>query len=161
VTAEAGYYQPVDHRDRGRGCDVIAETADSTPRVVFEELPPVTGAPRYARNVVTDACLRWDLPDLVGPATLIISELVSNVVDHAGTMMTIEVAHRDAHLYLAVQDGGSTPPVLRDMAGDALPLRGRGLVLVAAAATTWGCDYRRGGKTVWATLAAPPDDTRP
>jgi anti-sigma regulatory factor (Ser/Thr protein kinase) len=121
--------------------------------VVFEELLPVSGAAWHARNVVTDACLRWDLPDLVGSAALIISELVSNVVDHARTVMTIEVAHRDSHLYLAVHDGASAPPVVRELAGDAL--HGRGLMLVAATATTWGYDYREHGKTVWATVAFP------
>jgi hypothetical protein len=134
----------------------IAETPDPTPRAVVEQLLPVSGAPRHARTVVTDACLRWDLPDLVGPAALIISELVSNVVDHAHTMMTIEVAHRDSHLYLAVHDGAGAPAVLRELAGD-LALRGRGLMLVAAAATTWGYDHREDGKTVWATVALLPD----
>ena len=139
----------------------IAETPDPTPRAVFEELLPVSHAARHARNLVTDACLRWDLPDLVGPAALIISELVTNVVDHAHTLMTIEVAHRDSHLYLAVHDGASAPPVPRKLAGNAQALRGRGLMLVAAAATTWGYDQNEDGKTVWATVALPRDGTRP
>jgi anti-sigma regulatory factor (Ser/Thr protein kinase) len=138
-----------------RGVRRIAETPDPTPRTVFEELLPVSGAAWRARNVVTDACLRWHLPDLVGSAALIISELVSNVVDHAQTVMTIEVAHRDSHLYLAVHDGASAPPVLRELDGDAPALRGRGLMLIAAAATTWGYDDRDDGKTVWATVAFP------
>jgi two-component sensor histidine kinase len=139
----------------------IAETPDLTPRAVSEELPPASGAPRHARNVVTDACLRWDLPDAVGTAALIITELVSNVVDHAHTVMTIEVAHRDSHLYLAVHDGASTPPVPNDLAGDAGALRGRGLMVVAAVATTWGYHQNNDGKTVWATVTLPPNDTRP
>lgn len=142
-----------------RGVRDIAETSDPTPRAVSEELPPASNAARYARKLVTDACLRWNLPDLIHPATLIISELVSNVVDHAHTVMTIEVAHRDSQLYLAVHDGASAPPELRQL-DSALPLRGRGLMLVAAAATTWGYDHREDGKTVWATVA-PPDVTHP
>ncbi len=137
----------------------IAEPPDSTPRAVFETLLPVSGASRHARNVVTDACLRWDLADAVGPAALIMSELVSNVVDHVHTAMTIEVAHRDSHLYLAVHDGASAPPVLREVGQDGPTFRGRGLVLVAAAATTWGYDNKEDGKTVWATVALPPDGT--
>jgi hypothetical protein len=100
-----GTVQPIDHWDRRlitgpqrRGVEGIAETPDPTPRAVLEELLPVPGASRRARNVVTDACLRWDLPNVVGAAAIIISELVSNVVDHAHTVMTIEVAHRDSHL---------------------------------------------------------------
>jgi anti-sigma regulatory factor (Ser/Thr protein kinase) len=110
--------------------------------------------------VVTDACLGWNLPNVVGAAAIIISELVSNVVDHAHTPMTIEVAHRDSHLYLAVHDGASTPPVAKDVTGDTRALRGRGLMLIAAVATTWGYDPNNDGKTVWATVALPPDGTR-
>jgi anti-sigma regulatory factor (Ser/Thr protein kinase) len=139
----------------------IAETPDPTPRAVLEELLPVPGASRRARTVVTDACLRWDLPHVVGAAALIISELVSNVVDHAHTAMTIEVTRRDSHLYLAVHDGASTPPVLNDLAGDARVLRGRGLMVVAAVATTWGYEQNDEGKTVWATVALPPGGTHP
>jgi len=139
----------------------ITDKPEPTPRAVFEELLPVSGAPRHARTVVTDACLRWDLPDLVGSAALIISELVSNVVEHAQTVMTIEVVHRDSHLYLAVHDRASAPPVPSEPAGDALALHGRGLMLIAAAATTWGYDQRADGKTVWATVAMPPDVTDP
>ena len=138
----------------------IAETPDPPPRAVLEELLPVAGASRRARDVVTDACLRWDLPNVVGAAAIIISELVSNVVDHAHTPMTIEVAHRDSHLYLAVHDGASTPPVPKDLAGDTRALRGRGLMLIAAVATTWGYDPNNDGKTVWATVALPPGGTR-
>jgi anti-sigma regulatory factor (Ser/Thr protein kinase) len=142
-----------------RGCE-IAESPDSLSRSVCAELLPVSGAARHARNVVTDACLRWGLPSLIAPATLIISELVSNVVDHAQTLMTVRVAHRQPDLYLAVDDGASAPPVLREWDGDGLPLRGRGLMLVAAAATTWGYERRVAGKTVWATVALPFDGTR-
>lgn len=109
--------------------------------------------------MVTDACLRWDLPDLVTPAALIISELVSNVVDHAHTLMTVRIAHRESHLYLAVDDGVSAPPVPQEMSDDVLPLRGRGLMLVSAAATTWGYERREDGKTVWATVALPFNGT--
>jgi hypothetical protein len=37
----------------------------------------------------------------------LISELVSNVVDHAYTLMTVQVGRRDSHLHFAVHDGAS------------------------------------------------------
>jgi two-component sensor histidine kinase len=129
----------------------VAETAEPVfPRVV-EDLLPVTGAPRHARNLVTDACLRWDLTHLIPPATLIISELVSNVIDHAHTIMTLEVSLRTSQLYLAVCDGSSKPPVLGRYSNP--PREGRGLHLVTAFSTAWGVIAEKGGKTVWATLA--------
>lgn len=131
----------------------IAEVSDPGRRVVSEQLLPVVGAQRHARDVVTEACLRWDFPDLVDPASLIVSELVANVVDHAHTMMTLTVAHRGSHLYLAVQDGASAPPVARTSVGGTVALRGRGLLLVEAIAATWGYSREGDGKIVWATLA--------
>jgi anti-sigma regulatory factor (Ser/Thr protein kinase) len=119
---------------------------------VVEDLLPIAHTPRHARNIVTEACLRWDLAHLITPATLIVSELVSNVVVHARTMMTLTVALRSAHLYLAVQDGSSTPPVLNGDTRYSTP-GGRGLLLVAAASAAWGYVADEGGKTVWATLA--------
>jgi anti-sigma regulatory factor (Ser/Thr protein kinase) len=131
----------------------IAETRGPTPPVICEQLLPVAHAARHARNVVTDACLRWGMPHLVAPAALIISELVSNVVDHAHTLMTIEVVCRPSHLYLAVQDCATDPPVRRDLDDTIPPVHGRGLILVETAATAWGYDYQEGGKTVWATVS--------
>jgi two-component sensor histidine kinase len=120
---------------------------------ISDEVLPVSGAARQARNVATDACLRWDLPHLVGPASLIVSELVSNVVDHAHTMADIRISLRRRYLTIAVRDGASAPPVASDPipAGDISA--GRGLLLVDATAHSWGWLPSEGGKVVWAALA--------
>jgi anti-sigma regulatory factor (Ser/Thr protein kinase) len=136
----------------------VIGTQEPTSSTVREDLLPVAQAPRRARDIVTDACLRWGLPHLIGPAALIISELVSNAVDHAETMMTVEVARGEKDLRLAVHDGSSAPPIVRVVTDRTVPMRGRGLMLVAAAATTWGYSYEDGGKSVWATIAF---DSRP
>ena len=47
----------------------------------------MVGAARQARELVTEACARWELTDLVGPACTIVTELVNNVVVHAQTPM--------------------------------------------------------------------------
>ncbi len=122
-------------------------------RLMVEELLPVAGSSRRARDVVTDVCLRWDFAHLVAPATLIISELVSNAADHAHTLMTIEAAVQGSCLYLAVHDGSSAPPVLRAGNDEAKDARGHGLQLVAAFSSAWGYVADTDGKTVWATLA--------
>jgi anti-anti-sigma regulatory factor len=114
-------------------------------RAVVEELLPVRGASRRGRDVVTDACLRWDLPHLVAPASLISSELVANVSDHVGTMMTLQVTRAPRHLLLSVRDGSTEPPVLE-------PLRGHGLQIVDATAYAWGWMPATDGKVVWASL---------
>ena len=116
-----------------------------------EELLPVAGAARQAREIAATACRQWEQPELVGPATLIVSELVSNAVHHASTVARLHLALDDRHLTVAVQDESPEPPVLRDPTS-AVTVRGRGLMLVAAVAKAWGWSPAAGGKVVWATL---------
>ena len=118
---------------------------------LIDELLPISGAARQARNVATDACLRWDLPELVAPASLIVSELVSNVVDHAHTMMTLDLSLRHRYLNMAVRDGSPDEPVAPgDVPAEAAG--GRGLFLVNATAHSWGWLPTDDGKVVWAAL---------
>jgi anti-anti-sigma regulatory factor len=120
---------------------------------ISDELLPVAGAVRHARNLVTEACAAWDMPDLVGPASLVISELVSNAVEHAGTMMTVKLARRSRYFHLAVRDGAAQPPAPAPEPRG-LAMRGRGLMLVSHVATHWGWLPTVDGKVVWATLVA-------
>jgi anti-anti-sigma regulatory factor len=113
-----------------------------------DEIIPIAGAPRHARNVVTDACVRWDLPRLAGPATLIANEFVCNVIAHANTMATLRLALRPRHLAIAVRDGSTAEPIGKTE--NDRP--GRGLLLVEAMAGSWGWLPTEGGKVVWATL---------
>ncbi|MFC7530728.1 STAS domain-containing protein [Actinoplanes sp. GCM10030250] len=119
---------------------------------IQEELLPLAGSTRHARDVVTDACLRWDLPGLVAPASLIVTELVGNVIDHADTMMTLRLSLRPRYLNMAVADGSALLPVLSAPAAPDSNGRGRGLLLVGAVAAAWGCMPSREGKVVWAAL---------
>ena len=125
-----------------------------------DELLPVSGAARQARDVATDACLRWDLPDLIGPASLIASEFVSNVIDHAHTMMNLRLALRGRYLHIALRDGSTAEPVRVERPASEV-VRGRGLAIVNAIAHSWGWLPTDGGKVVWATLAATPNPDPP
>jgi anti-sigma regulatory factor (Ser/Thr protein kinase)/anti-anti-sigma regulatory factor len=119
---------------------------------IREVLLPVAGAARRARDIVTEACVMWDATHLVAPATIVVSELVTNVVMHARTMMTLQVASRPRYLYLAVADGSPAVPLPRTE--DRLDvIGGRGLRLVDHAADRWGHRRRHDGKVVWARFA--------
>jgi len=120
--------------------------------MLSDELLPISGAARQARNVATDSCVVWDLPDLLAPACLVASELVSNVVDHARTMMSLRLTLRPRYLEIAVRDGSAAEPVARPTQGDAAAQRGRGLMLVQATAHSWGWLPTENGKVVWASL---------
>jgi anti-anti-sigma regulatory factor len=119
----------------------------ATPMLV-ENLLPVAGAGRRAREVVTEACARWELPQLTGPACIVATELVGNAAVHAGTMIELRVTLRPRQLHLSVYDGSPDPP--RRMPFD--QRGGRGLLLVDAVALSWGYLFTGDGKVVWATL---------
>lgn len=120
---------------------------------ISDELLPVSGAARRARDLSTEACARWDLPELVGPASIVVSELVSNVVAHAHTMMTLRLVLRRRYLHIAVRDGSTEEPRLVH-SSPLDPGGGRGLALVDAVARRWGSLPTDGGKVVWAVLNA-------
>jgi anti-anti-sigma regulatory factor/anti-sigma regulatory factor (Ser/Thr protein kinase) len=131
------------------------ETGRVTTSSFADQLLPVSGAARHARDIVTEACSRWGLPHLTGPGSLIASELVTNATVHAGTMMTFRITLRQRYVHIAVHDGSPQEPVLMPPADPWVP-GGRGLLLVASMAVRWGCMPSRDGKVVWAVLAARP-----
>ncbi|WP_412751091.1 STAS domain-containing protein [Krasilnikovia sp. M28-CT-15] len=123
--------------------------------VLHDTLLPVTGAARRARELATEACARWQLPALIGPACLIADELATNAVIHAHTMADIRFAVGPHHLMISVRDGSAARP-----APVRAPLHtsvtGLGLLLVDATASRWGCLPVDGGKVVWACLRTAP-----
>jgi serine/threonine-protein kinase RsbW len=106
---------------------------------------------RAARCFVADCTTAADVEER-DTAVLLVSELVTNAVLHGGPhapTATIGLAVdvlRD-RIRVEVDDAGSNRPVL----GDGRPDRpgGRGLMLVQAMASRWGCDPAGVGKTVW------------
>lgn len=123
--------------------------------LISEHIGAAAGAARRARDVVTEACLRWNLPHLTAPATLAASELVTNAVEHAHTGATLQVRLRPRHLYVAAFDGAQTEPVPGD-GHDPGAAGGRGLYLIDLVSTRWGHLRRSDGKVVWASFATAP-----
>ncbi|GAA2908604.1 hypothetical protein Acy02nite_88260 [Actinoplanes cyaneus] len=120
-------------------------------------LAPRAASVRAARDLVIRACDGWRLAGTRDDAALIMSELATNAVDHAGTEFVVTVIRRGSRLHLAVRDGDSRYPLM-GAADDGIrvPLgeRGRGLRLVHAAAEVWGAIPADNGKVVWATMPA-------
>ena len=118
-------------------------------------LPPEPDSAGQARGLVADACRSWSLPRLVFTARLVMSELVANAVEHAGTDLLVSVARRGSSLYLAVHDGSvALPRLLEPSPGARLDRRGQGLRLVDEIASSWGArrTHDRTGKVVWAMV---------
>jgi DNA-binding CsgD family transcriptional regulator len=121
-------------------------------------LRPLRRAPEQARRLVAEAARGWALPQLVHPAELAMSELVTNAVQHAGTDILVTVSRRPSGIYLAVRDGSTVLPPQAggsDAGADARPDEyGFGLWLVDQIAAAWGAlpTHERPGKVVWATV---------
>jgi anti-anti-sigma regulatory factor len=129
-----------------------ALAAEPAPEPIRTELLPAWGAARHARNVVTEACLRWRLAHLLAPAVLIATELVVNAAEHASTVMTLDLRLGRRYFYVAVHDGTRLLPAPA-RPGSA---RGRGLRLVDSQAWRWGHRLESDGKVVWCALARAP-----
>ena len=119
-------------------------------------LPPSPTAACTARNLVGDACQEWDLRAMLHPGRAVMSELVANAVEHAGTDVDISVSRRGHGLHLVVRDRAPQLPRIIDLApvepGAPLDERGHGLRVVHADSTAWGAMPVTDGKMVWATV---------
>jgi anti-anti-sigma regulatory factor len=143
--------------DRATALAAVASAQVTPPRRAEHRLAPTPGAPSTARRLVIESCTAWGLAALAEPAILVISELVSNAVQHAGTELVVRLARRGDLLHLSVQDGSRERPRVpggrHDDAG--LTEGGRGLHLVDTYAAAWGSTVGADGKTVWAVLRPP------
>ncbi|SCG50280.1 ATP-binding protein [Micromonospora halophytica] len=125
--------------------------ASASPRLRVR-LEPVATACRKARELVAEACGRWNVPELAGPASLVLSELVGNVVRHAHTPMQVTLTLRRPYLQVSVADG--SPTAARASCPELRAEGGRGLVLVREVAQRWGSSPLGDGKVVWALVPA-------
>ncbi len=101
-----------------------------------------------ARDLVARACASWDLEQCSESGRLVVSELVTNAIQHTGTGISVIVSRRVPGLHIAVADGEPRQPrVPAQWTGE-----GRGLRVVENSAVRWGSVPTPHGKVVWATL---------
>jgi hypothetical protein len=134
----------------------VARLHERPQRVVrTRDLPCTPHSPRAARAFVADCCTGWAVPELTGSGALVVSELVSNAVEHARSSCRATIALDGRSLQISVRDYG--PPFRPRAVPVALDARrGRGLLVVAGSSAAWGIQVHMDGKTVWATVT--PDD---
>ncbi len=103
------------------------------------ELPSTSAAPARARGALDSIAARV-APDRLRDLRLLVSELVTNAVRHAGgDVVRLIVAHRGGVLRVEVHDPGNGFD-LEQAPTDPLRASGWGLVLVAELADRWGVD---------------------
>lgn len=107
-------------------------------------------APGAARRFVAGALAGWEMAHLIDRGVLLVAELSSNAVVHAGSDFTVGLTRRGRGVRVSVGDSSSVPPHARDRGAG--PLGGEGLRIVNAIAARWGHELVDGGKVVWAEL---------
>lgn len=99
---------------------------------------------RFTRGVLAD----WQVvPD---QALVIVSELATNAVVHAGTDFEVTLTLFDGSVRIEVADTDTRFPAPAVIPSGATG--GRGLMLVEALATSWGVEPAMGSKVVWADV---------
>lgn len=125
----------------------------SAAREVSAQFAAEPGAPREARHFVAAALRRCGHDEsLVDDAQLVVSELATNAVRHAGSPFSVTTRVGESSVRVSVHDASRVEPTLRDD-GPLVP-SGRGVRLVAALSAKWGFELTADGKTVWAELSA-------
>lgn len=109
---------------------------------------------RAARRFMAETLATWHCDELLDSVNLLVSELVTNAVVHAGSEAEVAVVLTPDVLRVEVADSGGGTPTKKH--AEAWATSGRGMALVDAVSSSWGVESRPGGgKIVWFELARP------
>jgi anti-sigma regulatory factor (Ser/Thr protein kinase) len=127
-----------------------------TPRPVADIARGLTARPEAVADA-RRALVGFALPQMIrAKLELLVSELVTNSIRHAGLAagdpVRLRVTHRDGRVRLAVRDGGRGFAVPSQERRDLLTPGGHGLLIVDAMSESWGVDCDD-GCTVWCEVA--------
>jgi anti-sigma regulatory factor (Ser/Thr protein kinase) len=122
------------------------------------EFAPLASAASCARLHAVHVLHEWGLRELAADTALIVSELVTNAADASVVLpdrppVVLRLTAGEKSVMIEVWD--QSPLDLEPGEADADDECGRGLTVVAALSTRWGCErtgYRR--KVVWSELAS-------
>jgi anti-sigma regulatory factor (Ser/Thr protein kinase) len=111
------------------------------------EFEPSLTSPRRTRAFVGSMARGWGLGDVGSLAELLVSEVVTNAVEHGTSGGTVQIVALPAGLRVEVTDRSDGLPELKHPAND--EPTGRGLAIVDRLSRWWGVERQAGGKTVW------------
>jgi len=111
-------------------------------------------AARAGRHFVERQMRERDAHALLDDAALVAAELLANACQHGAAPIMVCVSSSDGNFRLEVHDGSPRSPVR--LAQSLTNMTGRGLNLVEAVASRWGCERSDSGpgKVVWAEFDA-------
>ena len=106
--------------------------------------------PRLARTFVLEMLGPWRDEQLAADAALVVTELATNAVLHAGSAFGVSLVLSEDVIRISVDDA---VPLGRPGGNHWLPAApGHGLGVVAAMAARWGVETQASGKAIWAEL---------
>jgi anti-sigma regulatory factor (Ser/Thr protein kinase) len=117
------------------------------------DLPPLPSSASRARSAVREYLDSSCPGEVVETTALLVTELVTNAVLHAGTQIVVVVDHAPGSFKVRVCDNSDVRLVARPLEPTAAT--GRGLLLVQQLATTWGVNSSQRGKEVWCEIQFP------
>lgn len=107
---------------------------------------------RGARQMIRECLDAHGRADLADTAELLVSEIVTNALVHAGTSIEVAFSLVDGGLRVEVTDGSPHAPAPRGYGPNAGT--GRGLMLLEELVADWGVVPAGPGKTVWFLIRA-------
>jgi hypothetical protein len=162
-TGAAGLCPPVAGRGPGEGPAGTLRGAGTAfgPWLAQDHLAlgPLPGAVPCARLHARLILMEWGLHRLREPVSYIVSELVTNSVRACQPLperphVVVSLHANRRQLMIGVWDALTQPPTPKEH--DIHAEGGRGLEIVSALATRWGCHHPTcGGKITWALLRTP------
>lgn len=114
------------------------------------EFAPERAQVRAARRFVAQR-VPADVRDNI---TLVVSELVTNAIEHARTPVTLRLAVAEDRVRVEVADSSAILPAVVDLVNDSEG--GRGLRIVEEVTDAWGIESSSNGKLVWFEVSRPP-----
>ncbi|MFF1324941.1 MULTISPECIES: SpoIIE family protein phosphatase [Streptomyces] len=114
------------------------------------ELPAEASSVPAGRSFVVDNLTTWDCASAADDARLLVSEILTNAVQHAEGPLVLHLRRTTTELAIEISDLSPHLPQPRLAAQD--DESGRGLILVDAVADSWGVRPDERGKTTWFTL---------
>jgi anti-sigma regulatory factor (Ser/Thr protein kinase) len=130
----------------------VGEQGDVAPSRVLT-LPADPRVVSRARRFLRHELATRGAKDLQGTAELLTSELVTNVLLHTRSSVTVRVTVHGDSARIEVEDDSPIPPVAGVL--DMTAACGRGFVLVARLSQRWGVSpIANGGKKVWFEVGA-------
>ncbi|MFJ3720077.1 ATP-binding protein [Streptomyces sp. NPDC090057] len=113
-------------------------------------MPAAAESVRTGRDFLGKALVAWDCAHVADDALLLLSEILTNAVQHAEGPIGVRACRTDTSLTVEIGDRSLHLPQPRSATED--DESGRGLLLVRALAGDWGVRPADDGKTTWFSL---------